>query len=228
MLAKLGVLAALIACSIALLVGVASAGGSPWEFDRDSYEPGDRAVARAPFGTGCCNTGWLDEGPYFAWVLPRGEGGGGSAVIPADALRVGEVETSEQSYEYEGRTFSHFVASVAFSVPDLPPGPYSLLHCNDPCTKTLGDITDGFFWVGPPGDPALLTPTTAATTSTTTTPPTTTEVPPTTTLAPTSTTLASPATTTSTTTSMPLIAGGIAVAGVSGAGVRSWRRRRAQ
>jgi hypothetical protein len=217
---KLGVLAALIACSIAVPGGAASAGGSPWEFDRDSYEPGDRAVARAPFGTGCCNTGWLDEGPYFAWVLPRGEGGGGFPVIPADALRVGEVETAEESYEYEGRTFSHFVASVAFSVPDLPLGPYSLLHCNDPCTKTLGDITDGFFWVGPPGDPALLAPTTTTTTTSTTT--TTTTAPPTTTTRPESTTT----TTTSTSTTAPLVAGGALVAaGVSTAGLVRRRRR---
>jgi hypothetical protein len=50
------------------------------------------------------------------------------------------------------------VAWVEFRLPAVAPGLYSLLHCNYPCTKRLGDITWGLFWVGPP-DPGGITTT---------------------------------------------------------------------
>jgi hypothetical protein len=31
-----------------------------------------------------------------------------------------------------------------FEIPDVPAGSYQILHCNDPCTTTLGDIVGGW------------------------------------------------------------------------------------
>jgi hypothetical protein len=39
---------------------------------------------------------------------------------------------------------------VTFTVPDLPPGQYHLLHSNAAGTTTLGDITGGIFWIDAP------------------------------------------------------------------------------
>jgi hypothetical protein len=133
--------------------------------------------------------------------------------IPDDAVRVGEVHISKEPFP-SNTTYLVDVASAEFVVPDLPPGPYYLVHCNDPCTAALGDLLWGFFWIGPAPDFAGLIPTTTTTASPTTAPPTTTETVP----------RAAPSKTPSTT--MPLVAGGVVVtAGVATVSALGWRRR---
>jgi hypothetical protein len=215
--ARLAVLGALVTLALATMAS-AHAGGSPWNLDRESYEAGDVAIARGDFGPGCCDRGWLENGPYVAWVVPYRDGVASiEPEIPGNAVRVGEVHISQEPFP-SNTTYLVNVASAEFVVPDLPPGPYFLVHCNDPCTAALGDLLWGFFWIGPPGDLAALTPTT----TTTTTIPTT--------RAPSTTTAArrpEPPTSTSTTTTTPVVAGGlVATAGVATAGALGWRRRR--
>ncbi len=52
--------------------------------------------------------------------------------------------------EINGIRYGPNVARLEFRLPPVPPGLYSVLHCNYPCTTTLGDIIGGVFWVGAP------------------------------------------------------------------------------
>lgn len=164
--------------ALAGVVGLAAtpggAGGSPLWFDRDLaagewYEPGDVAVARGGFGPGCCDRGWLEDGPWFAEVVRLDEDGSAPVDPP---VPVGELRVEEVSYEVNGTRHRRYEAVVEFVVPDVADGPYVLHHCNDPCTKELGSITAGWFRIGPPPAPPVdveAPPTPSAVPSTTTT-----------------------------------------------------------
>ena len=136
--------------------GPAAAGGSTWEFDAERYRPGDTAFAWASVAwEHNADLGTPRQGPYGAWlwrldtqaVHPYG-------TIPDDAVRVADVVVSRQPYEVGGTRFGPHHATVEFVVPDLPPGRYELLHCNDPCTSTLGDITFGSLRIVAPPTPS--------------------------------------------------------------------------
>ena len=162
----------LAACTLALAGAVpAHAGGSNLQFERDHYEPGERAVATGGFGPGCCDRGWLEDGPYYAWLVPSDETQQAEATLPNDVIPIGEVHLSQEPYQVNGQTYFRNIATVEFDVPDVPPGRYWVAHCNDPCTKELGDITGGLLQVGAPPPPATTTappPTTTTPTTTTT------------------------------------------------------------
>jgi hypothetical protein len=141
--------------STALVLGnaeSAAAGGAVWKFDRASYLPGDRAVAHTTvswFHNAALGT--PEDGPYFAylvaaateWVFPQ---------IPPDARGVGEIQVVSEGLANP--------ATIEFTVPDLAYGMYNVVHCNAPCTTTLGDLTDGELWVGvtPPPEPVAPIP----------------------------------------------------------------------
>jgi hypothetical protein len=42
-----------------------------------------------------------------------------------------------------GVLFGPYGAIARFTLPDVAPGTYALLHCNDPCTTRLGDLLGG-------------------------------------------------------------------------------------
>jgi hypothetical protein len=209
--ARLAVLGALVTLAVTLgSASPAGAGGSNWTFDQPSYLPGEVATARGDFGPGCCDRGWLDDGPYLAWITPYPADG---ELPDGEALLVGDVRLAQEPIRWNDQTSFVNVATVVFVVPDVPPGPYVLLHCNDPCTAPLGDLVQGLLWIGPPGDLAALTPTTTTTIPTTSAPSITT--------AP-----QRPEPPTSTSTTTPVVAGGlVATAGVATAGALGWRRR---
>jgi hypothetical protein len=146
----------------------AYAGGSAWWPDKTSYAPGEVAAARGGFGAGCCDRGWVDDGPYRVWLVPYGENSLTDLVLPPTAIPVGDLHAEQQQYEWQGSTMSRWVATTEFVVPDVPPGPYHLVHCTDPCGKGLGDLMYAFFWVGPAPDfpPAEDTPPATAPTTT--------------------------------------------------------------
>lgn len=159
-----------IAALVLLLVlgsaAPAGAGGSNWEFDAQRYQPGDRAFAWASVAwEHNDDLGTPGDGPYGAWLWrfdPTATANHPYGTIPDDAIRVADVVISLEPYDAGGVRFGPHHATVEFVVPGVPPGQYELLHCNDPCTTTLGDITFGSFQVvGTPG----------TTTTTTTSPP---------------------------------------------------------
>jgi microcystin-dependent protein len=167
------VIAALAAIAIVVVIAPASsAGGSVWRFDREGYRPGEPVVARASVGWAHGNLGTPEEGPYRAYLLPEGEPvevpeGTTSPFIPRSALPVGEIEVvlgpiSLAPDGVSGPKFGPNGAIVRFTLPDLAPGRYQLLHCNDPCTTPLGDITWGVLTViEPDGSVPAPPPTTA-------------------------------------------------------------------
>jgi hypothetical protein len=49
-------------------------------------------------------------------------------------------------------------ATIEFTVPDVPAGQYTVMHCNSPCTTTLGDVTFGLLIVDPTSPPVETAP----------------------------------------------------------------------
>lgn len=79
--------------------------------------------------------GGPEHGPFYGYIAPRGGEGWGPypPPIPDDAVYVGEVVFSKSG---DARVLD---VDLRFVMPDLEPGFYSLLHCNDPCTRQIGD-----------------------------------------------------------------------------------------
>lgn len=135
---------------LAVLLGsahTAAAGGATFEFDAPSYQPGERAF-------GWANVSWdhydflggPEDGPYHVYLLPFDPETSYDRpwdVIPADATYVADLEVHEGPYDHNGVRFGPDHATVEFTVPDLAPGEYEVLHCNDPCADQLGDLIWG-------------------------------------------------------------------------------------
>jgi hypothetical protein len=160
----------------------AHGGGSTWDVEPDVAAPGERVevgtcVAWAHNG----NLGTPEDGPYSMWVSPLGSNGtgGGVAQVPDGAVPVGEITIDEGGlWKNCGPNAAH----ISFTVPNLPPGEYELIHCNEPCTDVLGDITWGVLTItdaagSVPAPPPPTTTTVAPTTTTTVVPSTTTVAP---------------------------------------------------
>jgi hypothetical protein len=143
---------ALAVASLAAFAAPAHAGGSAWLPEKTSYSPGELAAARGDFGAGCCDRGWVDDGPYRVWLVAYGEQALTALDLPSTAIPVGELHVERQQYGWAGGVMSKWVASIEFVVPDVPPGPYQLVHCTEPCGRGLGDLMYAFFWVGPAPD----------------------------------------------------------------------------
>lgn len=136
--------------AVALSAAPASAGGATWAFDgtpRDAEAvlvPGERVRATTLL--------WLDgvgsraeegaywagpqHGPFYGYIStrdPRRGRGVFAPPLPPDALRIGEVRFEET------KEAGVLEAVLEFVVPQLEPGYYALHHCNDPCTRQIGD-----------------------------------------------------------------------------------------
>lgn len=83
-----------------------------------------------------------EHGPFYVYVAPVGPEGWGPypPPVPDNAIRVAEL-----SYDHPDRPL--FYARATFILPELEPGDYSLLHCNDPCTRQLSDLLSTPFQV---------------------------------------------------------------------------------
>jgi hypothetical protein len=153
-----------------LTAGPAAAGGSTWEFPDPEVAPGETVFAWVQVAWDHNpSLGTPADGPWLAWIQPldaqqaanpRPDGLGG-------AIFVGEIMVSDEPYDAGGIRFGPHHATISFVLPDVPSGEYELVHCNDPCTKSLGDVTWGSFRVVRPGDGGATT--TAALVTTTTT-----------------------------------------------------------
>jgi hypothetical protein len=149
----LGTLLAASVLAIALVssTGVASAGGSNWTFPQSHYEVGDTAFAWASVAwEHDAGLGTPEDGPYYAWIVRPDATTTDGRMIPDSAIQVAELAVSLDPYDAGGLRFGPHHAEVTFTVPDLPPGEYRLLHSNAAGTTTLGDITLGIFWIDSP------------------------------------------------------------------------------
>jgi hypothetical protein len=135
------------ACTLAFMPS-ANAGGGTWEFEGVplNAEPvlvaGQPVHASAPLWLGDVKRhrsndiywGGPDDGPYFAYIVPR-RGPQWAAfpmVVTDDHIYVGEVVFSESD---DPRVMD---VTLDFVMPDVAPGNYGLVYCNDPCTRLIG------------------------------------------------------------------------------------------
>lgn len=152
--------------AVTALGGTAGAGGSTWYFEQPSYEPGDIVRAGAAVSWGHDGTlGTPEDGPYGAWIVPHeatesmmwGNSPDITPLIQQHGRYVADVEIELGPGPINGVLYGPNVARVAFELPRVAPGFYTLVHCNWPCTTFLGDILSGAFWVGPPAPGGLAT-----------------------------------------------------------------------
>jgi hypothetical protein len=124
---------AAVACLLSL-APAALAGGSFVTWEKGAYAPGETVRGTTTFGKGCCNRGVPQDGPFYVYLYHSVEG---SEIppLPPDAVLVGAIEI-------EGNA-SPWTATYELVVPlNTPPGEYDVVHCNDPCTKMLGDLVE--------------------------------------------------------------------------------------
>jgi hypothetical protein len=140
--------AAFVVAALAAPGGVASAGGSTWNLDREHYQPGDTAFGWAAVAWAHNPTlGTPDEGPYYVSVVPLPESGPTPGqVIDDSAVAVGEIWVFLEPYGTGPIRFGPHHAEITFTVPDLPPGRYQIVHANA-AGMTLGDLTWGLLWI---------------------------------------------------------------------------------
>jgi hypothetical protein len=140
---------ALVAMAVGLWAAPAQAGGSTWKFDAEWYEPGQRAFAWASVAwEHSPMLGTPEDGPYSAYLAPA-EPATPWPPIPGNAVRVADVAIDLAPYDAGAVRYGPHHATIEFTVPDLPAGRYTVMHCNSSCTTTLGDITFGILAIGP-------------------------------------------------------------------------------
>ena len=135
---RLSLIGVIVASVVVLVVGSARAGGAMWDFnDKQHYEiafvPGDTVEASTSVWISARDLGQPEDGPYHGYLVKPSEEGPWPPPVPEGAIYLGEITIEE-------RTQDHGTARLTFTVPDVEPGDYRLLHCNDPCTTSLGDI----------------------------------------------------------------------------------------
>lgn len=125
------------AVTVMMSIGIdARAGGAVWEFE-GYHRPGDIVESTTAVEWGHDpSLGRPEDGPYLVYLAPNDLAP--QVGVPAEALLVGVVEIELAP----ARSPNHAIAR--FEIPDVPAGRYQVLHCNDPCTTTLGDIIGGW------------------------------------------------------------------------------------
>jgi hypothetical protein len=133
-----------------LSAGPAAAGGSTWEFPDPEVAPGETVFAWVQVAwEHNPSLGTPADGPWLAWIRPVGAQQAANPRQDAvgGAILVGEIMVFDEPYDAGGIRFGPHHATISFVLPDVPGGEYELVHCNDPCTKSLGDVTWGSFRV---------------------------------------------------------------------------------
>jgi hypothetical protein len=129
--------------------GQASAGGATFEFDQRYYEPGVVVEASSSVWMGRGAMGLLDEGPFFAHLVPS-DRWIDPPHIPAPSRPLGMIRFIVTGPK-------EATAHVSFVVPDVPSAMYGISYCNDPCTvATVGDLIGGWFSVAEDAEQATL------------------------------------------------------------------------
>ena len=121
----------------------AVAGGAVWEFEQ-YQRPGEEVVATTAVAWDHSSLETPEQGPYFVYLTPM-EVEVAWPDLPAEAILVGLVEVHEGPYQDRaGDSMGPNHAIARFEIPDIDPGSYQILQCNDPCTSTFGDIAGGW------------------------------------------------------------------------------------
>jgi hypothetical protein len=152
--------------AVGAILGSASAangGGALLETTEESYAPGEQVTAWTSVAWEFnADLGTPADGPYEAYLLPLDLDGvrllaeGPWPSIPDEALPVGQLTVSLEPYVDEhGDQYGPHTAGLEFELPELPDGRYEIVHCNEPCTTTLGDITSGLVEVQGSAAPAF-------------------------------------------------------------------------
>ncbi len=145
------VTASLLSLALAVLGASVPARAGGWDtlrFRRDHYLVGEVARARTEFFAGALeDSGPLDGRTYNAYLLPSS----GSEVfgmifaprIPAGAVPLGALQVEGPFTKAGG--YPYGIASLDFTVPDVPSGDYAIGFCDDPCTHgTVGWLAWGY------------------------------------------------------------------------------------
>lgn len=85
--------------------------------------------------------GWVEDGPFFAYLVAGDITLWAEHRLPTDHVALGPL-----SIQARGRALR---VSISFPVPHhLAAGLYTVTYCNDPCTTGLGDLIGGSVAVG--------------------------------------------------------------------------------
>jgi hypothetical protein len=131
----------------------ADAGGGDWLYpDRDRYEPGQRvAVVGYVLGYAYCpgelDHAWRSRGPFYAYLrVARRLPPAACPYVRSGDSRVGELLIEERAGVPSSETLR--VAATFTLPPELAPGAYEIVVCNDPCTIGLGELLESTVYVG--------------------------------------------------------------------------------
>jgi hypothetical protein len=141
----------IVAASLAVSTSPVSAGGSSWYFERDHFQPGDSTFVWSPIAWAHNpSLGTPEEGPYHAYVTPYAPDATSPPVIDASATPVGDLVISLEPYDTGFGLYGPHHAELRFTIPNLPPGQYLLVHAND-AGKYVGDLSGlPSFWIDAP------------------------------------------------------------------------------
>jgi hypothetical protein len=132
------VIVGLAGFALVLLASPAGAGGSSFSFPHRYYQSGEIARGRTSFSTllDKKRAGHPDDGPWFAYLLENGV-----PLVPVSQIPRHGTELGRIHIIHAHRPLA--IASVNFTVPNVPPGPYTIGVCNKPCRSQLGDLVGG-------------------------------------------------------------------------------------
>ncbi|HSJ50681.1 MAG TPA: hypothetical protein VLA90_05275 [Actinomycetota bacterium] len=114
---------------------------------RGAHIVGDEVSTRTRFfAEELEGSGPLDGRRYYAYLLTDSRGESFAMIdppsIPTGAIRLGTVSVSGPVTDGDG--YPYGVATLTFTVPDVPSGDYSVGFCDDPCThSTIGWLAWG-------------------------------------------------------------------------------------
>jgi hypothetical protein len=138
---------------VAVLVAAeaAAAGGSWLSPVRDRYEPGD-TVTLVGYGSGFGSLGSVADGPFFAYLRRLED----PHLVPNQfqmapfTPQATDLPLGQLLLEDTRRTdYAAYRVSLRFRLPsNLPAGRYGVIYCDATCTKGLGDLVGGVFFVG--------------------------------------------------------------------------------
>jgi hypothetical protein len=125
----------------------ARAGGSWLDPVFDRYEAGEVATLVGYVGPG--PLGWVDDGPFFAYLRAGDVQVPPNPVFSDQGTPVGRLEVEPAGGANANADASLLRVRLSFRLPSsLPPGSYGVAYCNDPCTTGLGDLIGGRLAVG--------------------------------------------------------------------------------
>ena len=137
-------LAAVTALMSTTLSGAAAGGGAVFEFNRDYYVAGDRAVGETVFWIAGKDRHLLAR-TFYAYLIP-GQKWIEPPRIPAGAIPLGPITLGG-------------LARTSFTVPAVAPGAYSVGICDRPCRHSfVGDLMGGWINVVASEEEARLLP----------------------------------------------------------------------